>query len=428
VPSTIISAEGLGKRYLIRHEQREPYVALRDVLAEGARTFVKRILAPSSIIASGTVREEFWALRDVSFDVKEGDRVGIIGRNGAGKSTLLKLLSRITEPTEGRITLRGRVSSLLEVGTGFHPELTGRENIALNGAILGMTRAEIRRRFDEIVDFAEIEKFLDTPVKRYSSGMYMRLAFSVAAHLEPDVFIVDEVLAVGDVEFQRKCIGKMQEIGRADRTIIFVSHNMSAIASLCTRCIRLDHGRVVQVSGDVDAVIKGYLEQDGSTESVVWKRVDATFDNPWFSPLRLSVGALEEDKRPPFDSADDIVIEIEARVERLDPALTVGYALYTSEGQCLYWSYQTDDSPDRWPQLEVGINILQSRVPRGLLNEGEYRIELIGGLHYREWLFEPRKLVPTISFSVSGVRTTSPYWSAKRPTLLAPVTSWKARR
>ena len=205
--------------------------------------------------------EEFWALKDVSFEVQEGEVLGIIGRNGAGKSTLLKILSRITEPTSGRITLRGRVASLLEVGTGFHPELTGRENIFLNGAILGMSRAEIRKKFDEIVAFAEIEKFLDTPVKRYSSGMYVRLAFAVAAHLEPEILIVDEVLAVGDAEFQKKCLGKMNEVSRRDgRTVLFVSHNMAAVTQLTERAILLSHGSIAH-SGECQSVVQFYLAE-----------------------------------------------------------------------------------------------------------------------------------------------------------------------
>ena len=258
----IIKADGLGKRYRIQHQQeRQRYRALRDVLADKARSLFQN--RKSEITTSNSV-EDFWALRDVSFEVKPGEVVGIIGRNGAGKSTLLKLLSRITEPTAGRITLRGRVASLLEVGTGFHPELTGRENIFLNGAILGMTRAEIRRKFDEISAFAEVEKFLDTPVKRYSSGMYVRLAFAVAAHLEPEILIVDEVLAVGDAEFQKKCLGKMQDVASQGRTVLFVSHNMAAVRRLCARGILLGKGSVV-TDGEINAIVDAYL--NGSNQA-----------------------------------------------------------------------------------------------------------------------------------------------------------------
>lgn len=246
----IISVEGLGKSYTIRHEGQTRYKSLREEIFK----LPKRLLS-----RGGQSQEEFWALRDVNFDIMPGDRVGIIGRNGAGKSTLLKLLSRITEPTTGRITLRGRVASLLEVGTGFHPELTGRENIFLNGAILGMSRSEVRRKFDEIVDFAGVEKFLDTPVKRYSSGMYVRLAFAVAAHLEPEILIVDEVLAVGDAEFQKKCLGKMEDAGKEGRTVLFVSHNVGAIQQLCSRGMVIDNGRLYSV-GSISAAINMYLK------------------------------------------------------------------------------------------------------------------------------------------------------------------------
>jgi lipopolysaccharide transport system ATP-binding protein len=252
---TIIKVENLGKKYRIQHHvQRQRYVALRDVLTEKLKkTFSRR---PSTSQAPSS--EDFWALKDVSFEIKQGEVVGIIGRNGAGKSTLLKVLSRITEPTEGRITLRGRIASLLEVGTGFHPELTGRENIFLNGAILGMSRAEIRKKFDEIVAFAEVEKFLDTPVKRYSSGMYVRLAFAVAAHLEPEILIVDEVLAVGDADFQKKCLGKMENVSRSEgRTVLFVSHNMAAVRQLCTRGIVLRSGRI-KFLGNAASAIESY--------------------------------------------------------------------------------------------------------------------------------------------------------------------------
>ena len=230
--STVISVENLSKKYVIDHQKQERHTSLRDALTEGAKHFTDKLLHPFSATENGPSHEDFWALKDVSFDIQQGDRVGIIGRNGAGKSTLLKILSRITEPTLGRVSIKGSVASLLEVGTGFHPELTGRENIFLNGAILGMSKAEIRKRFDEIVAFAEVERFLDTPVKRYSSGMYVRLAFAVAAHLEPEILIVDEVLAVGDAQFQKKCLGKMEDVSAQGRTVLFVSHNMAAIKAL----------------------------------------------------------------------------------------------------------------------------------------------------------------------------------------------------
>ncbi len=267
MPPSMISVENLSKRYLVGHRgQREgqaSYTALRDVIAQELRNFGRKAgdLVRGRQVVQGDTIEEFWALKEVSFEVREGEVLGIVGRNGAGKSTLLKVLSRITEPTTGRITLRGRVASLLEVGTGFHPELTGRENIYLNGAILGMSRSEIRRKFDEIVAFAEVERFLDTPVKRYSSGMYVRLAFAVAAHLEPEILIVDEVLAVGDADFQKKCLGKMNEVSsRGGRTVLFVTHNMGLITSLCPNVLWLDRGSVCQM-GPAREVIDQYMSR-----------------------------------------------------------------------------------------------------------------------------------------------------------------------
>jgi len=249
MPAPVIEVSNLSKRYVIGHETRPD--TLRDRLSGGFRSLWKRR-------SRATATEEFWALRDVSFEVKRGEVVGIIGRNGAGKSTLLKILSRITEPTQGRVTLRGRVASLLEVGTGFHPELTGRENIFLNGAILGMSRVEIRKKFDEIVAFAEVEKFLDTPVKRYSSGMYVRLAFAVAAHLEPEILIVDEVLAVGDAQFQKKCLGKIRDVSHSGKTVLFVSHDINAITALTQRCVLLEAGRV-SIVGNTNRVVGRYF-------------------------------------------------------------------------------------------------------------------------------------------------------------------------
>ncbi|KAA0895303.1 ABC transporter ATP-binding protein [Oryzomonas rubra] len=258
--STVITVENLGKKYLLRHQSgKQPYVALRDVLSDGVRNLGRKLLGQGKATAYSAEQEEFWALKDVSFEVKQGDRIGIIGRNGAGKSTLLKILSRITEPTRGSVRIKGRVASLLEVGTGFHPELTGRENIYLNGAILGMSRAEIKQKFDEIVDFAEIEKFLDTPVKRYSSGMYVRLAFAVAAHLEPEILVVDEVLAVGDAQFQKKCLGKMEDVSAKEgRTVLFVSHNMGAVAELCTSAMVMSEG-AIYYHGDVPTSVSRYM-------------------------------------------------------------------------------------------------------------------------------------------------------------------------
>lgn len=257
----VIRAEGVGKKYIISHEaKRGGEKNFREAVSGVARGFVRSLadMARGRPILSGDTTEEFWALKDVSFDVKRGEVLGIIGRNGAGKSTLLKILSRITDPSEGRVTIKGRVASLLEVGTGFHPELTGRENIFLNGGILGMTRVEIRRKFDEIVAFAGVERFIDTPVKRYSSGMYVRLAFAVAAHLEPEILVVDEVLAVGDLEFQKKCLGKMHEVADGGRTVLFVSHQMTAIQNLCGSAILIEGGQL-KCRGETTEVVNKYL-------------------------------------------------------------------------------------------------------------------------------------------------------------------------
>jgi lipopolysaccharide transport system ATP-binding protein len=264
--TTVIKAETLGKKYIISHQRQWYRATLRGAMTHTARGIWRRVCHPLSPNSESLDFEELWALKDIDLEVQQGERVGIIGCNGAGKSTLLKILSRITEPTIGRVRIKGRVSSLLEVGTGFHPELTGRENIFLNGAILGMTRQEIKQRFDEIVAFAELEKFLDTPVKRYSGGMYVRLAFAVAAHLEPEILLVDEVLAVGDAAFQKKCLGKMENVAQRGRTVLFVSHNMAAISSLCTRTVIMEEGRLVG-SGETHEMIEEYIARLDSTSS-----------------------------------------------------------------------------------------------------------------------------------------------------------------
>lgn len=268
--SVAIKVDNLSKQYQLRHQKQQRYVALRDIVSAKAASALKglRDIGKPKILSPDLTKETFWALKDINLEIEQGDRIGIIGRNGAGKSTLLKLLSRIIEPTTGRISINGRISSLLEVGTGFHPELTGRENIFLNGSILGMRHHEIKRKFDEIVTFADVEKFLDTPVKHYSSGMYMRLAFSVAAHLDPEILVIDEVLAVGDAQFQKKCLGKMKEVGDDGRTILFVSHSMPTITSLCTKCVLLEHGNVIKIGSATDTVIHYYTNGGESPSSI----------------------------------------------------------------------------------------------------------------------------------------------------------------
>ena len=323
-----ISVENLSKAYLVGHNAApERYTALRDVIARHAHNFVRKasdMIAGRQIVQGDDV-EEFWALRDVSFEVKRGEVLGVIGRNGAGKSTLLKVLSRITEPTKGRVTIKGRVASLLEVGTGFHPELTGRENIFLNGAILGMSRQEIKRKFDEIVDFAEVEKFLDTPVKRYSSGMYVRLAFAVAAHLEPEILIVDEVLAVGDVQFQKKCLGKMQDVTAKGRTVLFVSHNMAAIEQLTHRAILLKKGELV-CSDDTPNVVAHYLGHGEAADEVEFD-VEKT-PRSWPGTQAARILRLRFERQTPvFSPEEDFSFVVAARanaeINRLRVAMTV---------------------------------------------------------------------------------------------------------
>jgi lipopolysaccharide transport system ATP-binding protein len=303
---TVIQVENLGKKYVLGRKQ-ESYTSLRDVLANGAKTILNPFQKQKSQIQNS--QDEFWALKDLSFEIKQGERVGIVGRNGAGKSTLLKVLSRITEPTKGRINIKGRVASLLEVGTGFHPELTGRENIYLNGAILGMSKEEIQRKFDEIVAFAEIEKFLDTPVKRYSSGMYVRLAFAVAAHLEPEILIVDEVLAVGDAQFQKKCLGKMEDVGKEGRTVLFVSHNMATVTTLCQRSIWLIGGQV-HMDGDAEHITSKFLTYGAEhSGEVVLNSSNEQNQRFWFK--RVSLINSERNIVSVFDIREPIKIRLE---------------------------------------------------------------------------------------------------------------------
>lgn len=421
----IIKVENLGKSYIIGH-QREKYVALRDVLTNKARQVAsktKNLFSGGQLIA-GNELEEFWALKDINFEVQQGDRVGIIGRNGAGKSTLLKVLSRITEPTTGSIRLKGRVASLLEVGTGFHPELSGRENIYLNGAILGMSRAEVHKKFDEIVDFAGIEKFLDTPVKRYSSGMYVRLAFAVAAHLEPEILIVDEVLAVGDAEFQKKCLGKMEDVSKNHgRTVLFVSHNMGAISQLCNKCMMLEKGSI-KLSGYTSNVIHSYLHSSDELNST-WEKLDNRYSNTCFTPTKMAVVNSALFEQSIFPNNERIGILIEGEVHNIDPSFGVGIALYSSEDQLLFWSLQTDKKKSEWVKIHLGLNRFLIWIPAHILNEDDYRVELNASLHFKEWILQPGVNSPSVQFSIRGELSESPHWQAKRPGLLAPILNYE---
>ena len=324
----VIRVENLSKKYIIGHQKQERYTALRDVISNGAKSFFQGLTGDRHNEIDDT-SEEFWALKDVSFEIKQGDRVGIIGRNGAGKSTLLKILSRITEPTSGKISIKGRVASLLEVGTGFHPELTGRENVYLNGAILGMDRFDIKKKFEEIVAFAEVEKFLDTPVKRYSSGMYVRLAFAVAAHLEPEILIVDEVLAVGDAQFQKKCLGKMEDVGKEGRTVLFVSHNMATVTTLCERAIWLVNGQV-NSEGDAEHITSKYLTYGAENSGEIILTNKSKNQRFWFK--KVSLLDASGNVSSVFDAREPIKVCLEYEVTENIKGLEVGFKVINASG------------------------------------------------------------------------------------------------
>ena len=363
-----VIAEDLGKRY--RLGTRLPYGRLTESISTAANRLIRRGSNGASLRT-----EHLWALRHVDLEVQEGEVMGVIGRNGAGKTTLLKILSRITEPTEGRAEFTGVVGSLLEVGTGFHPELTGRENVFLNGAILGMRRAEIKRKFDEIVEFAEIGRFLDTPVKRYSSGMYVRLAFSVAAHLEPDILVVDEVLAVGDVEFQKRCIGKMDDVARGGRTVLFVSHNMSAVARLCHRAVWIEGGRVVDV-GSVEPVVASYLSSGAEFEGErFWP--DGGLRMPGVTELSLHAARIVSPNgiSGTIDVRDGFRVEIEYELHEPVRGMVVGATLHRADGIIVFDSYDYD-APG-WPERRFpGFNRSTCAIPGNLLNPGRYSLTI----------------------------------------------------
>ena len=413
--STAISISGLGKRYQIGAE-RQRTGTLRDALTNAATAPVRRLRHAGS--STGHV-SELWALRDVSLDVDAGQVVGVIGRNGAGKSTLLKILSRITEPTTGRITLHGRVGSLLEVGTGFHPELSGRENIYLNGAILGMTRAEIGRKFDDIVDFSEVAEFLDTPVKRYSSGMFVRLAFAVAAHLEPEILLVDEVLSVGDLRLPAQ-VPRPDGAARRHGTYGRLREpQLAAVRSLCTRVVEIEGGRVV-ADGSSDETVNGYIADQLASGGAVLH-----LPRPLGKPDELLITAVrvvDEEGRTvgPFHSSRPVGVEIDVDVARENAAYQVGFDLLSGDGHVLR-SWHTDGPPDDWPPIRTGRSTLRCVLPAGLLNEGRYAVAPRADVYKSYFIVNGDEAV---WFDVVKDHLESPFSWVRNPGPLAPLLDW----
>ncbi len=417
----VIEVKNLSKRYKLG--QYNSGMFFRDMQSRMADFLGKQ--DPNGKIGAKSRKEledSFLALDNVSFEIERGSRVGIIGRNGAGKSTLLKLLSQITAPTEGEIRIKGRVASLLEVGTGFHPEMTGRENIYLNGSIMGMSRYEISRKINEIIEFSEIGEHIDTPVKRYSSGMYVRLGFAVSANLESDILIADEVLAVGDAQFQKRAIGKMNDISKGEgRTVLFVSHQMNAVKSLCNEGIVLNHGKIVK-DGNIEECISYYqrssFEEDEENEL-------SNYNNDFFDLLEFdvvdkngnSVKGVVENNKSNF-------VRISIMLKKLHSAFNIGYAMYNAMGEVLYWS-NSSDNKDGNSGFELGINTFMVEIPAHFLNEDTYYIKLMSSIHYQEWIINPDKSAPSKEYIVLGGLSESPFWTIKRPGLCAPLLEWK---
>ncbi len=418
-----LKVEGLSKQYHIGKQER--YRALRDVLTESLYAPFKRVkgLLTGNAAAAANLNETIWALKDVSFEVKKGEVVGIIGRNGAGKSTLLKILSQITAPNEGRVKLYGRVGALLEVGTGFHPELTGRENIYLNGAILGMSRADINRKFDEIVAFAEVEKFIDTPVKHYSSGLGLRLGFAVAAHLEPEILIVDEVLAVGDVAFQKKCLGKMGDVAGGGRTVMFVSHNMVAIQSLCQRTLWLDAGKCI-ADGLTANIVSNYLMSSiTSTTEQVWKDKSTAPGNSQVRLHHVCVKPVGGQSNDPLTVSMPLVLEF--GYWNLEPGahLNLSLHVYDQQGSIAFATGPLYEPI--WSGRPFPVGLFESRcyIPGDLLNDGTYRVELLLVKNQAQVFFiMDNALVFEVVESPLRIETSA--WHGKWPGVLRPNLKW----
>jgi lipopolysaccharide transport system ATP-binding protein len=420
-----VSAQNLGKRYRIgTADTRFRYGMLRDVLAELARKPAS--LARAAVKRRPSARAEaayIWALDDVSFDVEQGKVLGIVGRNGAGKSTLLKVLSRVTEPTRGQVAVRGRVGSLLEVGTGFHPELTGRENIYMNGAVMGMKRAEIQRKFDEIVAFSEVEQFVDTPVKRYSSGMYLRLAFAVAAHLEPEILVVDEVLAVGDAEFQKKCLGKMGDVAQQGRTVLFVSHNMSAILRLTQETIVLKKGRLIKRAPTQEAIDYYLASGQAETGERLWEPEEIPASAAPFRPIGLRIRNGKGQIVDSIRSTEPFTVEWEYSLEAAVTGLRVGLYLSTMRGEYVFTTFDVDDAK-QYEQLgsrHAGHYRSCCSMPADLLNEGRYSLGVnASSFGVRRYFMDESAL--SFNVDISGAPGTQ--WPELRHGSIRPRLSW----
>ena len=432
----VIKVENIGKKYIISHQKQEKNSSLSSAVIKKVKNTSRRLvnlLKTKQIIASAY--EEFWALKDISFEVSQGERIGIIGKNGAGKTTLLKILSRITEPTEGEIAIKGRVASLLEVGTGFHPELTGRENIFLNGAILGMGRSEMKNKFDEIVDFAGVEKFIDTPVKRYSSGMYVRLAFAVAAHLEPEILLIDEVLSVGDAEFQRKCIGKMGDATEEGRTVLFVSHNMEAIRRLCPRTILIAAGHIL-LDDRSDSTISTYLSsgQDQDRGTRYYEDISTA---PGDEDVRLRLVRLVGQKGTPsavFDIDESIQVELDFFVLQKIRDFHILARVYTETSTIAFSSADWDGRDDKKINSQLYLSGLYRacfKIPGNLLNYGSYTLNVIGYIPGVKYVFSEESI---LRWEIKNLKTArgmmgiSGINSCSRPGIFRPVFKWDILR
>lgn len=410
-----IRVEDIGKMYHIGgpvNSYRTLRESIRDV-----------VQAPFKRLKNITGDETIWALRHVSFEVNQGQVLGVIGRNGAGKSTLLKILSRVTEPSEGIAEIHGRVGSLLEVGTGFHPELTGRENIYLNGAILGMKKTEIAKKFDEIVEFSEVAKFIDTPVKRYSSGMYLRLAFAVAAHLEPEILVVDEVLAVGDAEFQRKCLGKMNAVAQQGRTVFFVSHNMSAILRLTEEALVIDHGQMIMRAPTSEAV-SYYLSSGFSQEGQrAWTDDEIPAAAHPFKPIAMRIINPRGQVVDTVRSTEQVIVEIEYKVASPLTGLRIGIYLMTTHGEYVLTSFDTDDEKkfESLTERKAGTYVSRCTIPADLLNEGRYVMGVnASSYHIKRYFQDEQALI----FNVDGSGAPGKQWVESRPGPIRPRLNW----